>query len=41
MVMSWFLIQRHSPGAFAEQVSGSDYTLVCRADSLATALSSM
>jgi hypothetical protein len=26
---------------FAEQVRGSDYTLVCRADSLATALSSM
>ncbi len=26
---------------FAEQVRGRDYTLVCRADSLATALSSM
>lgn len=26
---------------YAEQVSGRDYTLVCRADSLATALSSM
>lgn len=26
---------------FAERVAGRDYTLVCRADSLATALSSM